>query len=150
MLLSYPKKLPPTSYKLKRGIASLPAIILFGGLMVEIGLTGAFLIYYLNNSLYGTRLSQAALVAAQAGLEDGILKVTLNKNCPDVNCPASYTITTESGNATVEICRTCVINKTQITSTGSSLTRKHKIVAVLNVNNTTGLVTRDSVTETPL
>jgi hypothetical protein len=136
----------------RAGVASLPAIILFGGLMVELSLAGAFLIYYLNNSIYGTRLSQAALVAAQAGIEDGILKVVLDKDCPNINCPASYTITTDSGNADVEICKdTCSgAGTTQITSTGRSLTRKHKIVAVLSVNDTTGLVSRDSVTEIPL
>lgn len=147
-----PKKLTPTNYKLSRGIASLPAIILFGGLMVEIGLTGAFLVYYLNNSLYGTRLSQAALVAAEAGIEDGILKVVLDKSCPNVSCPSSYSIVTDSGTADVVICKDSCSGSgtTQITSVGSSLTRKHKIVAVLSVNNTTGLVTKDSITEIPL
>ncbi len=140
-----------TAQSLHRGVASLPAIILFGGLMIEIGLTGAFLIYYLNNSLYGTRLSQAALVVAQAGIEDGILKVVLNKNCPDANCPSSYTLATENGSAEITICRdSCVANKTIVTSIGQSLTRKHKIVATLSVNNTTGLVTKDAVTEMPL
>ena len=136
----------------RKGVASLPAIILFGGLMVEIGLAGAFLIYYLNNSLYGTRLSQAALVAAQAGIDDGILKVILDKDCPNINCPANYSITTESGNADVVICKDSCSGSgtTQITSTGYSLTRKHKIVAILNVNNTSGLVTKVSVTEEPL
>ncbi len=135
-----------------KGVASLPAIILFGGLMVEIGLAGAFLIYYLNNSLYGTRLSQAALVAAQAGIDDGILKVVLDKDCPNINCPASYTITTESGNAEVTICKdSCSgAGTTQVTSIGQALTRKHKIIAILNVSDTTGLVTKASVTEEPL
>jgi len=120
--------------------------------MVELGLAGAFLIYYLSNSLYGTRLSETALVAAQAGIEDGILKVVLDKSCPNVNCPASYTITAGSGSADVVICKeSCSgAGTTQVTSTGQALTRKHKIVAVLNVNNTTGLVTKESVTEIPL
>jgi hypothetical protein len=120
--------------------------------MVEMGLAGAFLIYYLNNSLYGTRLSQAALVAAEAGIEDGILKVILDKSCPNANCPAEYTINTESGSATVVICKeSCSgAGTTQITSTGSSLTRRHKIVAILSVNDTTGLVTKNSITEIPL
>lgn len=143
-----------TSYKLngRKGVASLPAIILFGGLMIEIGIAGALLIYYLNNSLYGTRLSQSALTVAQIGIDDGILKVILDKDCPNINCPASYTITTENGNAEVTICKdTCSgVGTTQITSVGNSLTKKHQIVAILNVNNTTGLVTRDSVTEIPL
>lgn len=120
--------------------------------MIEIGLAGAFLIYYLNNSLYGTRLSQAALVAAQAGLDDGILKVILDKSCPNISCPADYTITTDSGTADVTICKNSCSGSgtTQITSIGYSLTRKHKIVAILEVNDTTGLVTKTSVTEEPL
>lgn len=152
MFLSPSKKLPPTTYKLSQGVASLPAIILFGGLMIEIGVAGAFLIYYLNNSLYGTRLSQAALTVAQAGIDDGILKVILDKDCPNINCPSTYTITTENGSADVTICKDSCSGSgtTQVTSIGSSLTRKHKIVAVLNVNDTTGLVTRNSITEIPL
>lgn len=146
--------LRPPRYALRtsRGVASLPAIILFGGLMVEMGLAGAFLIYYLNNSLYGTRLSQAALVSAQAGIEDGVLKVVLDKNCPNINCPASYSITTESGSADITICKdTCSgAGTTEITSIGISLTRKHKIVAIVSVNSNTGLVTKQSVTEQPL
>lgn len=136
----------------RRGVASLPAIILFGGLMVELGLAGAFLIYYLNNSLYGTRLSQAALVAAQAGIEDGILKVVLDKSCPNVSCPANYSITTESGTADVTICKdSCSgAGTTQITSVGYALTRKHQIIAILGINSTTGVVTRQSISEEPL
>lgn len=143
-----------TSYKLhgRKGVASLPAIILFGGLMIEIGIAGALLIYYLNSSLYGTRLSQTALTVAQTGIDDGILKVILDKDCPNVMCPASYTITTENGSAEVTICKdTCSgSGTTQITSVGSALTKKHKIVAILNVNDTTGLITRESITEIPL
>lgn len=143
-----------TRYRLRatRGVASLPAIILFGGLMVEMGLAGAFLVYYLNNSLYGTRLSQAALVSAQAGIEDGILKVVLDKSCPNINCPATYSLSTDSGTADVTICKdSCSgAGTTQITSTGNALTRRHRIVAILTVNSTTGLVTKESVTEVPL
>lgn len=119
--------------------------------MIELGLASALLIYYLNNSLYGTRLSQEALVAASAGIEDGILRVVLDKDCPDVDCPASYTINTGNGVADVTICKdTCVIGKTEIVSTGRSLTKKHRFVAILNVSDATGLVTKDSVTEEPL
>lgn len=133
------------------GVASLPAILLFGGIIIELGLASALLVYYMNNTLYGTRLSSEALVAAQAGIDDAMLRVITNKNCPDASCPASYTITSGSRTADVTICRDCIVaGKTQITSTGQALTKKHQLTATLTVSTSTGQVTLDSLVETPL
>jgi predicted Zn-dependent protease len=148
------KKLRAKSYKLKtiRGIASLPAILLFGGIIIEIGIVSALLVYYLNNTLYANRLSDQALAAAQTGIEDGILKVVQDKTCPNASCPSSYQIETTTGTATITICKdSCAgTGKTEVISTGVALTKKHKLVATLSVSQTTGEVTIDEIREEAL
>jgi hypothetical protein len=138
--------------KATRGIASLPAILLFGGILIEIGIISALLVYYLNNTLYANRLSDQALAAAQTGIEDGILKVVQDKTCPNASCASSYQIETTNGTATITICKdSCAgTGKTQIVSTGAALTKKHKLIATLSVDQTTGEVTIDEIKEDAL
>ncbi len=154
MLLPFYKKLQAVSCKLRstKGIASLPAILLFGGIIIEIGIVSALLVYYLNNTLYANRLSDQALAAAQTGIEDGILKVVQDKTCPNAACPSSYQIETTTGTATITICKdSCAgTGKTEISSTGASLTKKHKLVATLSVDQTTGEVIVDNIQEEAL
>lgn len=135
-----------------RGVASLPAILLFGGLIIEIAIAGAFLVFYLNNSVYGTRLANEALLAAQAGLDDAILKIILDKSCPNINCPQEYVLQNGSATAEVEICKdVCAgVDKTQITSVGKSFTKRKKLIAVLAVDQTSGKVSIESITDSEL
>ncbi|PIP92213.1 hypothetical protein COW77_01145, partial [Candidatus Wolfebacteria bacterium CG18_big_fil_WC_8_21_14_2_50_39_7] len=53
-----------------KAAATLPVILLVGGLIVEIGITGAFIAYFLSQSGFGIKLSEEALAAARAGIED--------------------------------------------------------------------------------
>ncbi len=135
-----------------RGIASLPAILLFGSIIIEIGIAGAFLVYYLNTSLYGTRIANQALVAAQAGIDDGVLKIIQDRTCPNATCSSDYQLSFETAGAHVIICKdTCAgAGKTQITSIGQALTKQRQLIAILSVDSITGLVSVDSVLETPL
>lgn len=140
-------------YKHTRGIASLPVMLLLGGIMVEIAIAGAFLLTYLNNSVYGTRLSDQAFLAAQTGINDAVLRIILNKNCgSDGNCapvyPSTYTITTSGATAEVSICKgTCIPGKHQIISIGRALTKQHQLIATVNVDGLTGLVTVESIVD---
>lgn len=136
----------------QKGVASLPAIILFGGLLVEIGIAGALLVFYLNSSLYGTRLANEALVIAQAGVDDAMLRIVRDKTCPNASCPEEYTITAGNGSADVTICKdSCAgIDKTEITSVGRVFTRRHKLITIVSIDATTGLITIDSVTDAEL
>ncbi len=136
----------------RAGIASLPAILLFGGIILEMGIAGAFLVFYLNNSLYGTRLANEALLAAQTGLDDALLKIILDKTCPNATCPAAYTLESGNGLADVTICKnTCSgLDTTQITSVGRALTKRHKLVSVVNIDPLSGLISVNSVKDTAL
>ena len=137
------------------GIASLPAILLMGAIIVEVAVASVFLLTYLNNSVYGARLSEQALVAARSGINDAVSRVILNKDCgADAGCaplyPDTYTITVEGAYVDVSICKdTCVSGKHQVVAIGRALTKQHRVVAVLTVDSFTGLVTVDSIKDQP-
>jgi hypothetical protein len=141
-------------YRDRKAIASLPAILLMGAIIVEIGVAGVFLISYLNNSVYGTRLSSQALLAAQSGVNDAVWRLMLNKNCgSDLSCapiyPDTYSITVGDTTADISICKdSCIIGKTQITAVGHAFTKQHRVVAIVNIDPST-LVTVESIKDQP-
>jgi len=121
----------------KRGIALLPAVLMIGIIVVELGIALAFVIYLSNLSSYGTRLSQEALYAARAGINDAILRTIRDKDFPTVG--STYTITI--GRASVEV----TINKNQpdtsqntIAAIATVLTRKKSMQAIISINSITG------------
>lgn len=132
----------------KRGIASLPVILLLGGIIIEIGVAGAFLLVYLNNSLYGTRLANEALEAAHSGVNDAMMRIIVDKNTN--TSPDSYYLTVGGRTANVTICKDCSdvgTGKTKVTAVGQALTKQHRLVAILNVDPDTGVVSIVSVSE---
>jgi len=112
---------------------------------MEIGIAGAVLLFYLNNSLYGTKLANEALSVAQSGVNDAIFQVILDKSTSG-DIPA---FAVGNGTAEVSIAQSCGVSDcvVTITSTGTVLTREHTIVAELNVNSDTGLVSITSILE---
>lgn len=121
----------------KKGIALLPAVLMIGIIVVELGIALTFVIYLSNLSSYGTRLSQEALYAARAGVNDAILRTIRDKNFPTIG--STYTIAI--GRANVEI----TINKNQpdtnqntITAVATVLTREKTMQAILSINSVTG------------
>lgn len=140
----------------RKGIASLPAILLMSAIIIEIGIASVFLLTYLNNSVYGTRLANQAFMAARSGINDAVARIILNKNCGvDASCaptyPGTYTITVGTATTDVSICKdTCVgSGKDQIIAIGRALTRQHRIVAIANVDPTTGMVVIESIKDEP-
>lgn len=140
----------------RSAIASLPAILLMGAVIVEVGVASIFLLSYLNNSVYGVRLSEQALMAARSGINDAISRVILNKNCgADSGCaplpPDTYTVTAEGASAQVSICKdSCAgSGKDEVVSVGRSFTKQHRLVAILVVDSFTGLVTVQSIKDQP-
>jgi len=130
----------------KKGIALLPAVLMIGIIVVELGIALAFVIYLSNLSSYGARLSQEALYAARAGLNDAILRTVRDKDFPTVG--SVYNITIDR--ASVEI----TINKNQpntsqntIIAVATVLTRKKSMQAVISINSITGEVSTVSFDE---
>ena len=73
---------------------------MLGGIIVEISVAGLLLLFYLNNSIYGSRLADEALAVAQSGINDAIVQVILNKNLINVS---GETLPVGNGVATTDI-----------------------------------------------
>jgi len=134
----------------KRGVAVLPAVLLIGGLIAGIGISGVFIAYYLNQSSFGVKLSQEALSAAQSGAQDAMLKIIRDRNF-NFN-PNPYTLNLGNYSAQITVCKdTCAgTGKFQIDSLGTSFNKQRKIRAVINYNNLTGEVRLESEKEIPI
>ena len=140
----------------RSGIASLPAILLMGAVIVEVGVASVFLLTYLNNSVYGVRLSERALMAARSGVNDALSRIILNKNCgADSSCaplpPNTYRLDVDGAWADVSICKdSCAgSGKDEIVAIGHAFTKQHRVVAILAVDSFTGLVTIESIKDLP-
>ena len=130
-----------------KAAATLPVILLVGGLIVEIGITGAFIAYFLNQSGFGIKLSEEALAAARAGIQDATIRIVRDKNFNP--SPNPYTLTIGNRSAQVTICKdTCAgTDKFQVDSLGIAFNKRRKIRAVIYVNSLTGEVKLESERE---
>ena len=130
-----------------KAAATLPVILLVGGLIVEIGITGAFIAYFLSQSGFGIKLSEEALAAARAGIQDATIRIVRDKNFNP--SPNPYTLTIGNRSAQVTICKdTCAgTDKFQVDSLGIAFNKRRKIRAVIYVNSLTGEVKLESERE---
>jgi len=135
------------SFNQRRGVATLPVILLIGGLITEISIAGAFIAYFLSQSGFGIKLSEEALAAAQAGAQDAMIRIVRNKNFNP--SPNPYTITIGNVSAQITVCKdTCAgINKFQVDSLGISFNKRRQIRAIIHVDNLTGKVELESEKE---
>lgn len=130
----------------KSAFASLPIMLLIGGMFVEMVIAGVFVAYFLGQSSFGVKYSQDALTAAQAGVDDALIRIVRNK---DFN--SNYTFAVGSSSVQVSVCKdTCAgVNKSQIDSIGTAFNKKREIRAIININNLTGEVKLESEKEIP-
>lgn len=145
--------------KFEGGIVSLGAIILLGGIIVEIALAIAIIVYVLNQGSLGARISAEALAASHSGIEDGLLRVMRNDfstsggiytyPLPFVSSPIAIVDICDGG-AVGTNCSTLSPDKKQITSTGLILNRKRRLVAVVELDPVTRLMKIESVREVAL
>lgn len=139
-----------------KAVATLPVVLLIGGLIVEIGIAGAFMAYYLAQSGLGVKLSEEALAAARAGIQDAKIRIVRNKNL-------GYTTSTlivGNRDSKITICKDAktvssacdtpgadMDNKYEITSLGAALTKRRQVRAIVSVDNLTGEVKVESEKE---
>lgn len=140
-----------------RGQMTLPFILLISGIIVEIAIAGAFVTYFLSTSGYGERLAVRAETAARSGINDVFARIMQNKDFSFSSCvtPYTYTIATGGGDtAQISLCRTtdATTNKYtfSITSIGVAASHQKKFIATLLVDQTTGQVELQSLTEQPV
>lgn len=140
-----------------KAMVALPTILFIGGLIVEISLAGIFVSYYLSQSGFGIKRSSEALAAAQAGIEDALLRIVRNKNFLDND---GYELPVGNTSANIVVCRdsktvdtlcdTLNNGKSEITSTGTSFLKKRKLRAIVNINSATGEIKVESIEETTI
>ncbi len=123
----------------------MPAMLFIGGIIVEIALAGAFISYYLSQSGFGVKISAEALAAAEAGVQDALIRIIRDKNFSS----AGYNLTVGNRSANIIVCKdSCAgTGKHKITSTGTAMLKRRKIEAVANVDSVTGEVKIESVQE---
>lgn len=118
----------------KSGIAVLPTILLIGGLVVEIGIAGLFMSYFLNSSGFGVKISEEALSAAKSGVDDAVIKIIRNKGGTILPYPYSLSINNNSVQVWV-LKDSPLVGKYEITSLGSAGLKRRKLEAVVNIDN---------------
>jgi hypothetical protein len=123
----------------QKGIALLPAVLMIGAIMVELNIALVFVIYLSNLSSYGTRLSQEALYAAKAGVNDAVLRTVRDKDFPSDY--SNYNIAI--GRVSVAI----IVNKNipftyqnTITAIATVLNRQKTVEAIISINSINGEV----------
>ncbi len=141
----------------KKGAAILLTVLLLGGIIVEIGIANVFLIFYSGQSIFGVKFSAEALAAAEAGVEDGKIKVVRDKNIDYTSSNSPYAVAVGTRSVEVSICRnsktvvsacdTPATGKTEIIAVGTAFNRKRKLKAMLNVDSLTGKIEVESVEE---
>lgn len=118
----------------KSGVAVLPTILLIGGLVVEIGIAGLFMSYFLNSSGFGVKISEEALSAAKSGVDDAIIKIIRNKG--DAILPYPYILNIGNNSAQVWVLKDSpLVGKYEIASLGSAGLKRRKLEAVVNIDN---------------
>ncbi len=131
-----------------KAAATLPLILLVGGLIVEIGIAGAFIAYFLNQSGFGIKLSEEALAAARAGVQDATIRIIRSKSL----APDFYTLTIDNRSAEITICKDICAgtDKFQVDSLGIAFNKRRQVRAIIYVNNLTGEVKLESEREIAL
>ncbi len=152
-----------------KGIVALPTVILIGGIILEIVLTLSLVSYLLLQSGAGSRFAAEALTAAQAGVDDAIIKIIRNNNTGGTGDPTSYpyTISVDSSGlrtASVWICKGFYINlsdnscnlgsptpnQTTVVSLGKAFNKNSRLQAFINIDPVNGEVRIKSIQEITL
>ncbi len=135
----------------KRGQATLSFILLVGGVVIEMAIAASFVAYLLATSGYGERLSARAFTAAEAGVRDVHVRLARDKEFAQIG-PVTYSVAVGADRATVTVSRNTSDATSYLyhaTSTGQALARKRRLVGIIVVNRTTGLIQTQSVSEKP-
>ena len=142
--------------QIKKGAATLAAILLISGIVMELAISGLIVGVLVSNTVASSKMAAQALVAARTGAEDAAVKITRYKNCSalattfSITCDGvtTYSLTVNSASATVG-----VIDNTdgtlKVVSIGTAGTRKKRFEAVVGVDAFNGQTIIISMQEKP-
>jgi len=123
------------------------------GVVLQIALAGSVVTYFLSSSKFSERLSLRALAAAQAGIRDAQIRISRDNNYASSGAQSySFPI----GDDTVEVTISRIsdgVNNAYIytiNSVGNASLRKKKLVGVMVIDQTTGLLNVKSIQEESL
>ena len=129
-----------------KGAATLPMVLLIGGLLAEMAIVIAFMAYFLAQSGFGVRLSDEALAAARAGIADAEMKIVRDNS---FSSPSPYSLDVGKYSAQIIVCKNSktvsnpcgtiegMNNKFEITSLGTALTKKRRLQVIINIDPNT-------------
>lgn len=133
-----------------RGVVAFSTILILSAIVVEVGVAASVLVYFLNRSNYGVRLTNEAFAAARAGVDDAVVRVLRTRFYPA--CAASYTIpvgASAEADVTITNVDCSAVSETQYTvsSTGRVTGKRRTLQATLGLHPTTREVRVLAVTE---
>ena len=137
---------PPCLQPENKGIAAIPTVIIFGGIIAEIAIATTFLSLAFTNTSLGLRLSAEAFGAAQSGVEDAVLRLARDRNYQNIS---GYSLAVGRATATITITQgSPSANQATILSTGTSFRRKRAVRAIVTIDDVSGVVSLVSLKET--
>ncbi|MBI4119391.1 MAG: hypothetical protein HY456_00915 [Parcubacteria group bacterium] len=129
-----------------RGVAILPIILLISAMILEVAAAGTFIVYISQQTGSTLRRQVESLAAAQAGIQDALIRIIRDKNFPTPEQP--YTITVGDWTVTVTVNKDNPSSgKDKVTSSAKAFSRRKTLQAILTVDADTGQVTVDSLVE---
>lgn len=146
---------------MRRGIIALPTILLISGIVLEISIALALVAYFLLQSGAGNKFSFEALLMAQAGVDDAVMRIIRNNDFGSGT--VSYTLTTDIiRKVDVVVCRgyritsnvcdldQAISGKTEVDSLGKSLNKNRKLRAIININPENSEIKIETIEEIPV
>lgn len=139
------------------GQAALSLVFLVGGTVVLIGTTLTFLVISFINTTFGYQAANRALGVAFAGVNDGLWKLSKDRNYGFSGGSCKYVLPVGSDSASVVIARkdgSCGVNKPTnpneiwISSEANYLGRIRRINMVVSIDRVSGGVEVVSMTQT--
>ncbi len=146
------RQLPP-SKDLVGGQVALPFVLLVSGIILEIAVAGAIVAYFFSSSSLGERLLVRAAAAANSGMQDALARIAQNKHFISALADSRYCLTVDSDTAYIALTRTTNSAAGAYVYTVDSLgvagARYKRLLATIDVDQTTGEVRLKSITDEP-
>ncbi len=135
------------------GQIALPFVLLVGGIIAEIVIAGSVVSFFASASSAGEQLSLRALSAAYAGVYDGIMRISSNKETASAGT-VNYSLSVGDDSVSISISRTVDdplnVYEYTVAATASARNRRRKVVGDVVVEQTTGVLDIVSVEEAAL
>ncbi|MEK7543159.1 MAG: hypothetical protein AAB503_02550 [Patescibacteria group bacterium] len=141
---------PPKGDLPLTGQATISFVLLISGVILQIAIAGSIVTYFLSSSRFNERLIARSFIAAETGIRDAQVQISRNGNFVESGTK-TYSISVGSDTSEISVVRSTdnpnSIYVYTITSIGTAFSRKKKLVGVITVHQTTGLLEFKSISE---